>query len=77
LNLLVVVVCEVELVGRVEVEGIFLLGVLRVQSGVEWLSKRLGGVHDDLVHLVVVRERVEGLEEESRERRKRVNEGWR
>jgi len=76
LNLLVVVVCEVELVGRVEVEGIFLLGVLRVQSGVEWLSKRLGGVHDDLVHLVVVR--MEGLEEEeSRERRKRVNEGWR
>lgn len=76
MNLLVVVVCEVELVGRVEVEGIFLLGVLRVQSGVEWLSKRLGGVHDDLVHLVVVR--MEGLEEEeSRERRKRVNEGWR
>lgn len=34
-------------------------------------------MHDDLVHLVVVRERVEGLEEESRERRKRVNEGWR
>ena len=76
MNLLVVVVCEVELVGRVEVEGIFLLGDLRVQSGVEWLSKRLGGVHDDLVHLVVVR--MEGLEEEeSRERRKRVNEGWR